>query len=77
MGGKFQSILIASDMDGTFLCEDGRVSPRNAERLAYFKENGGSFTFATGRSVSQLLQAIPDAAELCNVPVVTCNGASL
>lgn len=77
MRGKFSSVLIASDMDGTFLREDGTVSPRNEEKLAYFKENGGSFTFATGRSVSQLLQAVPNAAELCNVPAVTCNGASL
>ena len=77
MSGKFHSILIASDMDGTFLKKRGGVSPRNVERLNYFKANGGSFTFATGRSVSQLLQAVPNAGELCNAPAITCNGASL
>ena len=77
MGGKFRSVLIASDMDGTFLRQDGSVPPRNERAIRYFTENGGSFTFATGRSVTQLLQAVPSAAQLCNVPVVTCNGASL
>ncbi len=77
MSGKFESILIASDMDGTFLGQDGSIPLRNIQSVKYFTENGGSFTFATGRSVSQLLRAVPNAAELCNMPVVICNGASL
>ena len=77
MGGKFDSILIASDMDGTFLREDGTVCERNMERLTYFKENGGSFTFSTGRNFLQIAHTIPDAGQLCNVPAITCNGASL
>lgn len=77
MEGKFASVLIASDMDGTFLCKDGTVSERNRERLIYFKENGGKFTFSTGRNFLQIYQAIPDAGALCNTPAITCNGSSL
>ncbi|MBQ9783626.1 MAG: HAD hydrolase family protein, partial [Clostridia bacterium] len=77
MTRKFENIIIASDMDGTFLtnCEAGKK--RNREKIEYFKEQGGHFTFSTGRSYKQILNEVPDAAELVNMPAVTCNGASL
>ena len=77
MKQKFQGILIASDMDGTFLAKNQAGRDRNAEKIAYFQERGGRFTFATGRNYQQLLMGVPNAAELLNLPAVTCNGASL
>ncbi len=49
--GKFDNILIATDLDGTLLRNDKTVSPENLSAIEYFKENGGTFTFITGRSV--------------------------
>ncbi len=74
---KFEHIVIASDIDGTFLTDNPKGMERNRRRVAYFKENGGKFTFSTGRDYRQILQVIPDASELVNLPAVTCNGACL
>lgn len=77
MGERFHNIVIASDMDGTFLTDRVEGNRRNRERIAYFKEQGGKFTFSTGRSFQQILTSVPDAASLVNIPAVTCNGACL
>ena len=77
MAKKFENIIIASDIDGTYLGLGSRIVPRNDEAIAYFKENGGSFTIATGRIPAHTLIAVPHIASLCNLPVVTVNGACL
>jgi len=46
---KFSGILLCTDLDGTLLREDGSISKQNSEAIEYFKENGGLFTFITGR----------------------------
>lgn len=46
---KFEGILICTDLDGTLLRKDKTVSRENLEAIEYFKENGGYFTFITGR----------------------------
>ena len=74
---KFENVIIASDMDGTFITADPVGMARNREQIAYFKENGGHFTFATGRTYQSVIQAAPDVAELVNAPVVVFNGACL
>lgn len=47
--GKFDGILLATDLDGTLLKTDKTVSPLNAEAIRYFQSEGGLFTAATGR----------------------------
>ena len=47
--GKFDGILLATDLDGTLLKSDKTVSPLNAEAIRYFQSEGGLFTAATGR----------------------------
>ena len=47
--GKFDGILICTDLDGTLLRKDKSVSKENLEAIEYFKANGGKFTFVTGR----------------------------
>ncbi len=73
--GKFDNIVIVSDLDETFLGDGSRIVPRNLEAIEYFKANGGSFTVATGREDYLILHNIPDIADICNVPVIACNGA--
>ena len=74
---KFENIIIASDLDGTFLSKSSGEVARNIEKIKYFTENGGLFTFSTGRIYPHILAAAPNAREYVNCPMVTCNGMSL
>ena len=47
--GKFDGILICTDLDGTLLRNDKTISEENREAIEYFKREGGYFTFITGR----------------------------
>ena len=47
--GKFDGILICTDLDGTLFKNDGSISLENKEAIEYFKREGGYFTFITGR----------------------------
>ncbi len=73
--GKFDGIIIVSDIDGTFLGKSSRIVPENMEAIDYFKKEGGSFTIATGREMYSIPLRIPMVKELCNIPVIACNGA--
>lgn len=74
---KFENIMIASDLDGTFFSSSTEEVPRNIERIKYFTENGGLFTFATGRVAAHLMTRLAGAHEYVNFPAVTCNGMVL
>ncbi len=74
---KFDNTVIVTDLDGTFLNDDEGLVERNLEAIEYFKQNGGKFTVATGRVAKHALGAIPNVAQLVNMPAVTCNGACL
>jgi len=71
--GKFDDYLICSDVDGTFT--GGERTQENIEAVRYFTENGGRFTFATGR----LAQHLEDKGllQLINCPACLCNGSIL
>ena len=47
--GKFDGILICTDLDGTLHRNDRTVSKENLDAIEYFKSEGGYFTFVTGR----------------------------
>lgn len=47
--GKFDGVLICTDLDGTLFTSDKRVSDENIKAIEYFKSEGGFFTFVTGR----------------------------
>ena len=74
---KFENIIIASDLDGTFLSSGRGEVARNIEKIKYFTDNGGLFTFSTGRIYPHILAAAPHAREYVNCPMVSCNGMSL
>ncbi len=69
--------MIASDLDGTFLSSETWEVGRNIERIKYFIENGGRFTFATGRIGLHVMRRLPNARDYVNCPIVACNGMSL
>ncbi len=67
--GKFDGILIASDLDGT-LIYDMKVSNENRQAIKYFIEGGGKFTIATGRAPEFVKRLdIPT-----NAPLILVNG---
>ena len=47
--GKFNGILLCTDLDGTLYRKDKTVSQENRDAIEYFKQEGGLFTFITGR----------------------------
>lgn len=47
--GKFDGVLIATDLDGTFVNSQGVISKENADAIRYFQSEGGLFTLSTGR----------------------------
>lgn len=73
--GKFDNIIIVSDIDGTFLGKEGRLVQRNLDAVEYFKQNGGSFTVATGREEFLIYPAIPNIPDIVNIPIIACNGS--
>ncbi|MDO5547275.1 MAG: Cof-type HAD-IIB family hydrolase [Eubacteriales bacterium] len=73
--GKFDGVLLASDMDGTLLNDQRKIDQGNIEALNYFTQNGGYFALATGRT-----RPATDAYRgllPCNCPGVYLNGAIL
>ena len=73
--GRFDDILIVSDIDGTFLGKGSRLVSENLEAIEYFKREGGSFTVATGREHFLVPPSIPEIASIINIPLIACNGA--
>ena len=75
--GKFDNIIIVSDIDGTFLGKNSRMVPENLEAIEYFKSEGGLFTIATGREIMNIPSVVPNISTLCNAPVIAVNGACI
>ena len=73
--GKFDGILICTDLDGTLLRNDKSISAENHDAIEYFKREGGYFTFVTGRmyfTASMLYDRIKP-----NAPVGCINGGGI
>ncbi len=48
--GKFDGVLLVSDLDGTFLTGEKSISRGNREAIQRFAAEGGAFTYITGRT---------------------------
>lgn len=65
--------LIASDLDGTLLNDEWKISPRNIEAIRQAVEKGVKVTLATGRMAAATRKY---ARELgLDVPIITYHGA--
>ncbi len=70
----FEDVLLTVDFDRTMTGPDSAVPQRNLEAIAYFMENGGSFTVNTGRGVATFwnyLESLP-----ANAPFLLYNGSA-
>lgn len=73
--GKFDKILICTDLDGTLIKNDHTISEENIKAIEYFKSEGGFFTFVTGRMpffVSYIVETVKP-----NAPFGCINGGGL
>lgn len=73
--GKFDGILICTDLDGTLLRDDKTISCENIEEIEYFKREGGYFTFVTGR-MPNFAEDIAQQVKP-NAPIGCVNGGGL
>ena len=66
-------ILLITDCDGTLLRDDKSISQKDLDAIARFRELGGNFTIATGRSMASMKvlmgQLHPD------LPMILYNGS--
>ncbi len=67
--------LIASDLDGTLLQDDGSISDDTVQIIKEIEQQGIRFMVATGRSYNSARQAITRAG--LHVPILCMNGANL
>lgn len=63
--GKFDGILLCSDLDGTLLRNDKTISQENKDAIAYFQKEGGKFTFITGRMPYTVEEIYHEASPNC------------
>ena len=68
--------VVATDMDGTFLGDSGKISKRSIALVATLQEKGIVFAAATGRP-SAALQPIIDQIGVPSIPAITFNGACM
>jgi len=71
--GKFTGILLASDMDDTYLTRGTTVGRGNVQAIEAFMAEGGLFTVATGRSLQGFATIEP--LTVYNTPCVLFNGS--
>lgn len=72
---KFDGILLCTDLDDTLLKDDKSVSKENMKAIEYFKNNGGTFTFITGRTFRGAKHIIEKINP--NAPIGCLNGGSI
>ena len=73
--GKFDGILIATDLDGTLLADDKSISTENKNAIEYFISEGGYFTITTGRSIQGVKSIVNQI--MPNAPIVLFNGSAV
>lgn len=75
MKNNFSNIILLSDMDGTLLDSQGRVSEKNKKAIEYFVEHQGRFGVATGRTHHNGRQFLTGVT--INIPCIMFNGGLL
>ena len=70
---KFSGITILTDMDGTLLDSNKKISEKNLNMIEYFRQNGGTFTIASGRLYKKIIMYARMLK--LDAPVIASNGA--
>lgn len=72
---NFNGILLCTDLDETLLRKDKSISDENKRAIEYFMENGGKFTFITGRTHVGIKHTLEEIKP--NAPIGCLNGSSI
>ncbi len=72
---RFDGVLLCADLDGTLLNSTRTVSRENREAIHYFKQNGGHFTFVSGR-LPYFMATVYEAVQP-NAPIAGGNGCAI
>lgn len=72
---NLSDIVIVSDMDGTLLNSEKKITPENLRAIEKFRSMGGKFTVATGRTIQSFEPYIKDLH--IDMPVILYNGAMI
>lgn len=75
MQQKLSNVLFVTDMDGTLLTKDKRITAKNLEAIQEFRQAGGLFSVASGRSIPSF-RHYAETLQL-NCPVILYNGAAI
>jgi len=75
MIASYENFLLVTDMDGTIIGTNERISEENKEALREFTKRGGKFAVATGRTPSNAAAFLKELA--VNTPCIFYNGAML
>ncbi len=73
--GRFDGVMILTDMDGTLLDSQSRLSPENRRAILRFIQQGGRFSVATGRVKRAMEYFLPELP--LNAPAVLFNGSAV
>lgn len=73
--GIFDGMILVSDMDGTIINKDKKISDSDLKAIEYFKENGGLFTIATGRMLPSANRYAKDLN--VSLPIILYNGCKI
>lgn len=72
---RYEKFVIMTDMDGTLIGKNQRVSERNKDAIRHFTAQGGSFGAATGRTQKNSAPFMEGLA--INAPCIFYNGGAL
>ena len=70
----FSDVLMTVDFDRTMTGPDSKIPQRNLDAVAFFMENGGTFTINTGRSASSFKKHLGKVP--VNAPILMYNGSA-
>lgn len=71
----FGNVVFMTDLDGTLLTDEKKILAKDLAAIRRFREGGGLFTLATGRSYA-MAKRVADELEL-DIPAVLFNGAGV
>ena len=75
MYNSVSGLLLVTDMDGTMLTTDKRISDENITAIRAFQKAGGRFSIATGRSIPSLEHYVHLLQ--IDTPVILYNGGAI
>lgn len=73
--GKFDGILLCTDIDKTLLNDKNEISTENRNAIEYFKSEGGLFSYVTGRNINASSLIFENLEP--NAPMIIFNGAGV